>query len=311
MRIFNNKFVIIFSLLLLLFICLGSLAAANNEDNNLTDSSFEDNLEISNDAKLQSIDEDALKNTNNDVLSANTIIVDEVEEDHNEMTQSTIQKAINDAKAGDTIIINGKSYVHCHFVVNKKLTIISNVGTTMEVCPSSTLGSGYKGIFYISPSASGTVIQGFTIKNNVYNDEDYGILVSGASDVTINNCKITNNGYSDAIRVENSKNTIVENVELSNCANALNIKNSQDVSVKNSIIENSKNGINIIDSTRTVISSNIIKNGSYLFYNEGAEELLDDAFGLKEIKQGIYMDGVVSRKKQMVPPLLEMLERRG
>ncbi len=278
MRIFNNKFVIIFSLLLLLFICLGSLAAANNEDNNLTDSSFEDNLEISNDAKLQSIDEDALKNTNNDVLSANTIIVDEVEEDHNEMTQSTIQKAINDAKAGDTIIINGKSYVHCHFVVNKKLTIISNVGTTMEVCPSSTLGSGYKGIFYISPSASGTVIQGFTIKNNVYNDEDYGILVSGASDVTINNCKITNNGYSDAIRVENSKNTIVENVELSNCANALNIKNSQDVSVKNSIIENSKNGINIIDSTRTVISSNIIINnnnagvsfsgkGSYLTVN--------------------------------------------
>ena len=60
-----------------------------------------------------------------------------------------------------------------------------------------------------------------------------------------------------------------------------------------------------------VFVTDIIKNGSYLFYNEGAEELLDDAFGLKEIKQGIYMDGVVSRKKQMVPPLLEMLERRG
>lgn len=39
------------------------------------------------------------------------------------MTDSTIQKVIDSANAGDTIIIDGKSYVHCHFVVNKKLTI--------------------------------------------------------------------------------------------------------------------------------------------------------------------------------------------
>ncbi len=60
-----------------------------------------------------------------------------------------------------------------------------------------------------------------------------------------------------------------------------------------------------------VFVTDIVKNGSYLFYNEGIEDKLEDAFGITGIKQGIYMDGLVSRKKQMLPPLLEMLERRG
>lgn len=57
--------------------------------------------------------------------------------------------------------------------------------------------------------------------------------------------------------------------------------------------------------------TDIIKNGSYMFYNEDAEEILADAFNLKDIHQGVYLDDVVSRKKQMLPPILETLERRG
>ena len=57
--------------------------------------------------------------------------------------------------------------------------------------------------------------------------------------------------------------------------------------------------------------TDIIKNGSYLFYNDKAIEILQDAYGIEDIKQGIYLDGVVSRKKQMLPPLLEAIERRG
>ena len=60
-----------------------------------------------------------------------------------------------------------------------------------------------------------------------------------------------------------------------------------------------------------VFVTDIIKNGSYLFFNENVEEMLEDAFGIKDIKQGVYLDGVVSRKKQMLPPILEMLERRS
>lgn len=56
--------------------------------------------------------------------------------------------------------------------------------------------------------------------------------------------------------------------------------------------------------------TDIIKKGSYLFYNEGSSEILKDAYGLNEIKQGIYLDGMVSRKKQLLPPLLDLYERR-
>ncbi len=51
--------------------------------------------------------------------------------------------------------------------------------------------------------------------------------------------------------------------------------------------------------------TDVIKNGSYLFFNESSKEIIEEAFGIKDAYQGIYLDGVVSRKKQMVPPLLE------
>lgn len=51
--------------------------------------------------------------------------------------------------------------------------------------------------------------------------------------------------------------------------------------------------------------TDIIKNGSYLFFNEDAKELIEDSYGIEDVKQGVYLDGIVSRKKQMLPPLLE------
>ena len=55
--------------------------------------------------------------------------------------------------------------------------------------------------------------------------------------------------------------------------------------------------------------TDIIKNGSYLFFNENSKELLEEAYGVEKIQQGYYLDGVVSRKKQMLPPLIEIIER--
>ena len=51
--------------------------------------------------------------------------------------------------------------------------------------------------------------------------------------------------------------------------------------------------------------------GLLIHSSNDAAEVLADAFNLKDIHQGIYLDGVVSRKKQMLPPILETLERRG
>ncbi len=56
--------------------------------------------------------------------------------------------------------------------------------------------------------------------------------------------------------------------------------------------------------------TDVIRNGSYLFYNEKCKDIIEEAYGITEIYQGIYFDGVVSRKKQMLPPLLDLEERR-
>ena len=239
-------------------------SAAANEDvsgeNNLTSDLSDFNLENGDDeSKCVSL---KISDDNSLLSAPQTWVVDEIEENHNEMSQSTIQAAIDKAGAGDTIIINGKSYVHCHFVVNKKLNIISNIGTSFEVCPSNTQGSGYKGIFYIAPTASGTVIDGFTIKNSVSGENDYGVLVRGASDVIIRNCSITHQGFGDAVRIENSKNVAVENVNASNAVNSIRIQNSQSVTVKKSEIKNSGYGIRIIDSNSTEISDNNINSNT-------------------------------------------------
>ena len=249
-----NKTVMLLSFLFIAMLCMGSVAAG---DDNLTSDSFESVLQADdNSNQLETINE------NNSVLSSpQTIIVEEVEDNHNEMSEPTIQKAIDKANPGDTIVIEGKSYVHCHFVINKKLTIRSAYGTSMEVCPSNTGGSGNKGIFYISPDAAGSVIEGFTLNNNVYGENDYGILVM-ADNVEIRNCNVSHIGYSDAVRIENAKNCLVENVTALNANNAINIKNSQNINVRLSNVKNSKNGINIADSSSTAIYDNVISNNN-------------------------------------------------
>lgn len=56
-----------------------------------------------------------------------------------------------------------------------------------------------------------------------------------------------------------------------------------------------------------ILVTDIIKNGSYIFYTRGDEDILASAFGLDKLQQGYYLDGVVSRKKQVVPLLMDIL----
>lgn len=55
--------------------------------------------------------------------------------------------------------------------------------------------------------------------------------------------------------------------------------------------------------------TDIIKNGSYVLYNDAAQDIVMESYDLNRIKQGHYLKDVVSRKKQMIPPILETLEK--
>jgi len=56
--------------------------------------------------------------------------------------------------------------------------------------------------------------------------------------------------------------------------------------------------------------TDILKNGSYILFNKDAKEIFAKSFGLDTISQGHFFDGLVSRKKQVMPKIMNHLENK-
>ncbi len=54
--------------------------------------------------------------------------------------------------------------------------------------------------------------------------------------------------------------------------------------------------------------TDILKNGSYIFFNEKSKEIFANSFGVENIEQGHFFEGLVSRKKQIVPKIMNYME---
>ena len=55
--------------------------------------------------------------------------------------------------------------------------------------------------------------------------------------------------------------------------------------------------------------TDVIKNGSYVLYTEKCKDILEEGFKISPFNQMTYIDGLASRKKQMVPVILSELEK--
>ena len=53
--------------------------------------------------------------------------------------------------------------------------------------------------------------------------------------------------------------------------------------------------------------TDILKNGSYVIYSDSAMETIKYAFNLDDIKQGQFLPNLVSRKKQMLPEIIQQM----
>ena len=56
--------------------------------------------------------------------------------------------------------------------------------------------------------------------------------------------------------------------------------------------------------------TDLVTNGSYLFYNEKAHDTLDNCFDNQDLEEGIYLKDYVSRKKQIIPRIMQVMERK-
>lgn len=59
----------------------------------------------------------------------------------------------------------------------------------------------------------------------------------------------------------------------------------------------------------TLFVTNFFEKISYCIYNESADDILMASFKLEEIHQGIKMDGIISRKIQILPNIMDTLDR--
>lgn len=53
--------------------------------------------------------------------------------------------------------------------------------------------------------------------------------------------------------------------------------------------------------------TDIIKSGTYVYYSDGAKDILEKAFNT-EMEQGTYLPGVLSRKMQILPSILDIID---
>lgn len=63
-------------------------------------------------------------------------------------------------------------------------------------------------------------------------------------------------------------------------------------------------------STVTLFVTDIVKNGSYVLYNDSAKHIIEDSFDLNEVEEGTFLNGMVSRKKQILPAIMEVLGKK-
>lgn len=162
-----------------------------------------------------------------------------------------IQAILDAAATGSKIVFKGQAYENLKMVINKKLEIISNVGTRItNLSGSAFLINGTK--------ASGTSISGF----NIITNGDPGLLVNNADKVTISSVQVSS-GNGAAIRIDGSSNTTIKNSTLQNSQVGIYIHNSSKTLLnKSTITGNQIKGVMIDNSTNiTVSNSTITSNG--------------------------------------------------
>ena len=49
------------------------------------------------------------------------------------------------------------------------------------------------------------------------------------------------------------------------------------------------------------IITDVLNNGSYILYTNGCEEMIKDSFNLSDVYEGIFIECLTSRKKQVIP----------
>jgi parallel beta-helix repeat protein len=167
----------------------------------------------------------------------------------------TVQEAINNASAGDTIFVRNGTY-HENVVINKSITLLGEEKTSTIID-----GNGTDSVIFIE-DADNITVKGFTLKNSgtfLFNSS--GVLIERSNGITISDNIIYTN-Y-NGISLIYSNNTIIYDNNISkNFYTGISLYSSANTLISSNIILDNYNGISFIYSSSAVISANTIMNNS-------------------------------------------------
>lgn len=170
--------------------------------------------------------------------------------------KAAIQAAINNAIAGDTIVIYEGVYNEHDIHVRKKLFISGKGNVVVD-------GQRKSEIFVLS--ANGIVLQGLTIQNTgVSSMQDMAaVRIQEAEYVTVRNNRILNNTY--GVYVQNGAHCLVRNniissgaVSEQNSGNGVHVWRGDDLRIEGNKVSGHRDGIYL----EFVINSHVLKNTS-------------------------------------------------
>lgn len=177
-----------------------------------------------------------------------------------EISNDDIQVLFDNANDGDTFEFSSKKYDNVSLVVDKKLNIVSHVGSVVYASDSISSKAQSMGIdktfgFYFTRNSGGSILSGITIISSL---NDYGVIVDSSDNTIIKN-NIVTGGKKAGILIEDSNHIEVSFNSISKSAgDGLQLKNVGFSNIKNNTISyNGRSGIE---------TSNI--NNNSICYNE-------------------------------------------
>ena len=188
------------------------------------------------------------------------------ETDNGMITNSNIQKIIDNAQPGDTILFTGNQYTMINLAINKPLNIVSTVGTQIYSCEMMIpAGSDELTAFSFYGGASGTNLTGFNIQNN---NAGYAVNINNTTNIRVSNCSMSSWG-GVGLNIRDSQNIKINNNTLYSSATGIKLNNSSSSIITNNIIKNNdENGILFANNvSNTLINSNNITSNKYIGIN--------------------------------------------